>query len=137
MGTCRQRTGLTAVGSSGGQGGLCRQSRQRSHRCSLRLRLAQDEVTLALREASNVRSLRVATNLGHDDLSKVLGASGLGTLVADNAWLGVAALGRLAAVAADQAPAAADGFAAMLEFAGSHGWLNPGGTHVQAHVSNA
>lgn len=31
----------------------------------------------------------------------------------------------LAAIATDQAPAAADGFAARVKFTGSHGWLNP------------
>ncbi len=95
------------------------------------------DVTLALREAADVRSLRVATTLGSEDLAAVLAVSGLGTVVEDHAWLNVSALRSLSAVAAGHAPAAAEGLTAMLEFAGRHGWLNPGGTHVRAHIADA
>lgn len=27
------------------------------------------------------------------------------------------------------------GFAAMLEFAGSHGWINASNTHIKAHIT--
>jgi hypothetical protein len=93
-------------------------------------------VQVALREAADLRSLRVATDLGPEDLGRVLTASGLGLLIGDAAWLDVAAL-RVLALLAVRASDQATGFDAMITYAGEHDWLSPGGTHVRAHVSGA
>ena len=95
-------------------------------------------VQVTLREAADLRSLRVATDLGPEDLGRVLSASGLGVLIGDAAWLDVAALRVLALLAAGDGDGnQAKGFDAMIAYAREHGWLSPGGTHMQAHVSGA
>ena|ERR1700729_664003 len=95
-------------------------------------------VQVALREAADLRSLRVATDLGPEDLGRVLSASGLGVLIGDAAWLDVAALRVLALLAAGDGDGdQAKGFDAMIAYASEHAWLSPGGTHVQAHVGSA
>lgn len=103
----------------------------------LRIEAGAGAVQIALREAADLRSLRVATDLGPADLGRVLSAAGLGVLTGDAAWLDAAALRVLTLLAVGEDDQAASGFNAMITYAGEHGWLSPGGTHVQAHVSSA
>lgn len=92
-------------------------------------------VQVVLREAADMRSLRVAADVSAEDVGRILSACGLGVVIGDVAWLTVSALRRLVAVATDHDESAAYGFNAMIAYAGDHDWLNPGQTHVQAHVT--
>jgi hypothetical protein len=95
-------------------------------------------VQVVLREAADTRSLRVAADVSAEDAGRILGACGLGVVIGDVAWLTISALQRLTlvAVATDHDESAAYGFNAMIAYAGDHDWLNPGQTHVQAHVTS-
>lgn len=103
----------------------------------LRIEAGAGAVQIALREAADLRSLRIVADLEPDGLARVLATCGLGVLIGDAAWLDVAALRSLALLAVGQDDSSASGFDAMITYAGQHGWLSPGSTHVQAHVGEA
>lgn len=84
-------------------------------------------------ELDNLRELEVRTHgTTREDTDAALVAAGLGSVAADHAWLGVTALRE---AGADRGDTWDKGFADMVEYAGSHGWLSEDGLLVRAHLN--
>jgi hypothetical protein len=97
------------------------------------LRQTVDGVDVSLVEPDDARRLNVETDL--TDLAQVsfaLERSGAGRLEEDAAWLDIAYLHRTA-TPVDRA-SWEPSFDAMIEYAGTHGWLSADARRVRAHV---
>lgn len=84
-------------------------------------------------EPDDLTTLSVVTELLQTDAGAELRRSGLGDIADDSAWLDIATLHRLAA-AQSSTPAWEQSWQKMIQFAGTAGWVNPGGDAVEAHV---
>ena len=90
---------------------------------------------VSLAEPDDLGSFKVLARSPAPDPDGLAAAlDGVGTVAEDgHAFIDVDAVRRLAGPHADD-PAWSDGFAKMLAYAGSKGWMDPSGTAIQAHV---
>jgi len=92
---------------------------------------------VSLEEPDDTRRFHVEVrgSSGHADWALVFGAlvdAAAGRLDGDHAWITVDSLRRMAA--GRVGPGWDEDFDAMLAFASSKGWVDPGGGAIQAHV---
>lgn len=94
-----------------------------------------DEDAAAVLEADDLKRLHVEAPPAIDDVDAALRSAGIGTLAANgDAMLDVAELrsrARSVATATDWD----EGWAKMIDFATSRGWVSDDGRSVQAHVA--
>ena len=96
--------------------------------------LTGETAALELVEPEDCKRFHVAVRGGDDEaLASALAAEGVGRLLpSGEAMIDTAAVRRMAA---GRVGAGWDGdFAAMLEYAGSKGWLDETGGSIQAHI---
>lgn len=83
---------------------------------------------VVLHDADNLTSLAVHSGLSESALGAALGARGI--VDGDHVWLDRAALIAAGPDREDWRERAC----AMLDGAAAHGWANPEGTHIRAHI---
>lgn len=91
-----------------------------------------DEGAVELREADDLTSLKVVAAGPEDWAALAAALRGTATVEPPHAWLGLDALAGLSGRGDD--PAWRDGFAKMVDYARSHGWVAEDGSSVRAHV---
>jgi hypothetical protein len=103
----------------------------------LRVNLAATPAAVTLEDPQDCGRFHVSATGGSDTghLATVLAVAGVGGAVSgdtDHVWVSVESVRTLAAGRVD--PAWSDEFGQMLSFASTKGWLDQGGTSIQAHV---
>ena len=99
--------------------------------------LTGESPAVELVEPEDCKRFHVAVRGGDGEaLASALESEGVGRLLpSGEAMIDTAAVRRMAA--GHVAAGWDDDFAAMLEYAGSNGWLDGAGTSIQAHVERA
>ena len=90
---------------------------------------------VTLEDPDNFQQFHVSVQGDVNDVGAALASAGFGSLVDEDARISVAAVRAAAAGRVDDGWD--DGFAKMLEYARTKGWLEDGDTSIRAHIEAA